>query len=174
MRREFYFALNASGLPPSSTLTQRQKLATGEEVSMENVWFAAALWLGLAFLASAISIRLAISAALIEIIVGAVAGNTIGLQLNDWINFLAGFGAILLTFLAGSEIDPRVIRKHFGPSLGIGVVSFLAPSEAVLPAYLVGMALAAVFLTDHELPHRLRVIAFGVLTPFYFLKAGSC
>jgi nucleotide-binding universal stress UspA family protein len=43
----------------------------------------------------------------------------------------------------------------------------------VLPAYLVGMALAPAFLTDHELPHRLRVIAFGILTPFYFLKAGS-
>jgi Kef-type K+ transport system membrane component KefB len=89
--------------------------------------FTAALWLGLAFLASVISIRIAISVALIEIVVGAVAGNTIGLQLNDWVNFLAGFGAILLTFLAGSEIDPRVIKKHLGPSLGIGVVSFLAP-----------------------------------------------
>jgi Kef-type K+ transport system membrane component KefB len=94
---------------------------------MENVWFTAALWLGLAFLASVISIRIAISVALIEIVVGAVAGNTIGLRLNDWVNFLAGFGAILLTFLAGSEIDPRVIKKHLGPSLGIGLVSFLAP-----------------------------------------------
>jgi Kef-type K+ transport system membrane component KefB len=46
-------------------------------------------------------------------------------------------------------------------------------SEAVLPAYLVGMALAGAFQRDHELPHRLRVIAFTVLTPFYFLKAGS-
>src|SRR6185437_14169711 len=94
---------------------------------MEGVWFASALWLGLAFLAAVVSIRLAISVALIEIVVGAVAGNTIGLQLTDWINFLAGFGAILLTFLAGSEIDPGVIRKHFGPSLGIGLVSFFAP-----------------------------------------------
>jgi Kef-type K+ transport system membrane component KefB len=268
---------------------------------MENVWLASALWLGLAFLAAVVSIRVAISVALVEILVGAVAGNTIGLQLTDWINFLAGFGAILLTFLAGSEIDPRVIRKHFGPSLGIGLVSFFAPylgcllfaryglgwswpqaqiagialsttsvavvyavmtgfnktelgkiilaacfvtdlgtvlalgivfarfdqwmllfgavtaavlavlprfapwlfrtlgqrvsepgvkfvalilfglgglaavagSEAVLPAYLVGMALAPAFLADHELPHRLRIIAFAVLTPFYFLKAGS-
>ena len=77
---------------------------------MENVWFTAALWLGLAFLASMISIRVAISVALIEIMVGAVAGNTIGLQLTEWVNFLAGFGAILLTFLAGSEIDPQVVR----------------------------------------------------------------
>jgi Kef-type K+ transport system membrane component KefB len=56
---------------------------------------------------------------------------------------------------------------------GLGGLAALAGSEAVLPAYLVGMALAPAFLADHELPHRLRVIAFGILTPFYFLKAGS-
>jgi len=46
-------------------------------------------------------------------------------------------------------------------------------SEAVLPAYIIGMALAPAFQHDPELPHRMRVIAFAVLTPFYFLKAGS-
>ena len=56
---------------------------------------------------------------------------------------------------------------------GFGGLAAVAGSEAVLPAYLVGMALAPAFLADHELPHRLRVIAFGLLTPFYFLKAGS-
>ena len=61
--------------------------------------------------ASLISIRVAISVALIEIVVGAFAGNVIGLQITDWVNFLAGFGAILLTFLAGTEIDPRIVRK---------------------------------------------------------------
>jgi Kef-type K+ transport system membrane component KefB len=94
---------------------------------MENVRLASALWLGLALLASVISIRIAMSVALIEIMVGAVAGNTIGLHLAEWANFLAGFGAILLTFLAGTEIDSRVMRKHLGASLGIGVASFLAP-----------------------------------------------
>lgn len=270
---------------------------------MENVWLVSAVWLGLALLASVISIRVAMSVALVEIIVGAVAGNTIGLQLTDWVNFLAGFGAILLTFLAGTEIDSRVVRKHFWSSMSIGIIGFLAPyigvllyaryaidwswpqaqiagislsttsvavvyavmvetgfnktemgkvilaacfindlgtvlalgvvfahfdywlalfgavtaaalwmlprfapwfftkvghrvsepetkfislvllglgglasiagSEAVLPAYLVGMALAPAFLADPELPHRMRIIAFTILTPFYFLKAGS-
>ena len=46
-------------------------------------------------------------------------------------------------------------------------------SEAVLPAYVVGMALAPAFKHHHELPNRMRAIAFSVLTPFYFLKAGS-
>jgi Kef-type K+ transport system membrane component KefB len=105
---------------------------------MANVWLASAVWLGLALLASLISIRIAISVALIEIVVGAIAGNTIGLHLTEWVNFLAGFGAILLTFLAGTEIDAQVIRKHFWSSMSIGVVGFVT-----------------------------------ILTPFYFLKAGS-
>ena len=79
---------------------------------MENVWLQSAVWLGLALVASIISIRVAISVALIEIMVGVVAGNTIGLHLTEWVNFLAGFGAILLTFLAGTEIDSSVIRRN--------------------------------------------------------------
>ncbi|MGH6798839.1 MAG: cation:proton antiporter, partial [Roseiarcus sp.] len=89
---------------------------------MASVWLQSALWLGLALLASLISIRVAVSVALIEIVVGAAAGNLIGLQITDWVNFLAGFGAILLTFLAGAEIDPRVVKKHFWSSMTIGVV----------------------------------------------------
>ncbi|MFN3746804.1 MAG: cation:proton antiporter [Hyphomicrobiaceae bacterium] len=270
---------------------------------MDNVWLASALWIGLALLASIISIRIAMSVALVEIMVGAAAGNAFGLEITPWVNFLAGFGAIMLTFLAGTEIDSNIIRRKLGPSLGIGVMSFAAPyigvllwahylegwnwaaaqiagislsttsvavvyavmvesgfnrtelgkiilaacfitdlgtvlalgivfahfdawlalfgaataaalwmlpkfapwffdkvghrvsepetkfvslvllglgglsqiagSEAVLPAYLVGMALAPAFMKDPELPHRMRIIAFTILTPFYFLKAGS-
>src|SRR5579863_6615716 len=99
---------------------------------MENVWLTSAIWLGLALAASIISIRIAMSVALVEIVVGAVAGNTIGLHLTEWVNFLAGFGAILLTFLAGTEIDPNVVRKHFRSSTTIGVVGFFAPYVGVL------------------------------------------
>ncbi|HLY58919.1 MAG TPA: cation:proton antiporter, partial [Stellaceae bacterium] len=55
----------------------------------------------------------------------------------------------------------------------LGGFASVAGSEAVLPAYLVGMALAPVFIRNPELPRRMRIIAFSVLTPFYFLKAGS-
>jgi Kef-type K+ transport system membrane component KefB len=273
------------------------------EDGMDNVWLASALWIGLALIASVLSVWVAISVALTEIVVGAVAGNLIGLPLAPWVNFLAGFGAILLTFLAGAEIDPEVVRRKFWPSMTIGVVGFAAPyigvllfaryavgwpwpqaqiagislsttsvavvyavmvetgfnrtelgkiilaacfvndlgtvlalglvfahydlwlalfvgvtvvalwllakfaprllqalgervsepqtkfvalvllllgglasiagSEAVLPAYLVGMVLAPTFLRDRELPNRMRIVAFTILTPFYFLKAGS-
>ena len=99
---------------------------------MSNVWLASSVWLALALAASIISIRVAISVALIEIVVGAIAGNTIGLEITPWVNFLAGFGAILLTFLAGTEIDAQVIRKNLGASVGIGIASFLAPYLGVL------------------------------------------
>jgi Kef-type K+ transport system membrane component KefB len=99
---------------------------------MTGVWLQSALWLGLAFLASLISIRVAISVALIEIVLGAIAGNLVGLTITEWVNFLAGFGAILLTFLAGAEIDPRIVRKHFWSSVTIGVVGFVAPYLGVL------------------------------------------
>ena len=270
---------------------------------MDNLWLASAVWIGLALASSVISIRLALSVALIEIMVGTLGGNLIGLPLTPWVNYLAGFGAILLTFLAGAEVDIAVVRRNFGASVGIGFISFLLPylgcmlaaryllgwdwpqaqiagislsttsvavvyavmvetglnktelgkiilaacfitdlgtvlalgivfanfnqwliafaaatgvavwllprfapwffakvgrrvsepeikflllvlfalggfatavgSEAVLPAYLVGMALAPAFQRDPELPHRMRTIAFAILTPFYFLKAGS-
>jgi Kef-type K+ transport system membrane component KefB len=99
---------------------------------MASVWLQSALWLGLALLASLVSIRVAVSVALAEIVVGAAAGNLIGLQTTDWVNFLAGFGAILLTFLAGTEIDPRIVKKHFWSSMTIGVMGFLAPYLGVL------------------------------------------
>jgi Kef-type K+ transport system membrane component KefB len=257
----------------------------------------------LAFLASILSIRIGVSVALLEIATGVIAGNFIGFHTTEWINFLATFGAGLLTFLAGAEIDPDSLRTHLKAALVIGLVSFLAPfllawafaywvvgwtysgslicgialsttsvavvyavmvesglsstdigkmilaacfvtdfgtvlalgiffadfsrwmivfvgvlavvlrylprvvrsvittfgasrvsepevkfvflvlfflgglatmarSEAVLPAYLVGLVVAGVFLQDRILVNRMRSIAFTMLTPFYFIKAG--
>ncbi len=95
---------------------------------MENTWYVAAVWIGLALIASVISMRTAISVALIEICVGVIGGNFLGLDPKvEWISFLASFGAILLTFLAGAEIEPEILRKYGKESLGIGLVSFLFP-----------------------------------------------
>jgi Kef-type K+ transport system membrane component KefB len=96
-------------------------------VVAHNVWFIAAGWMAVAFVASLISIRLGISVALIEIFMGVLAGNFLHFQTTEWINFLATFGAGLLTFLAGAEIDPISLKTHWKPAAGIGVVSFLMP-----------------------------------------------
>jgi Kef-type K+ transport system membrane component KefB len=267
-----------------------------------NVWLMAAGWMALALLASLISIRVGVSVALIEILIGVVAGNFLGLHSTSWIDFLATFGSGLLTFLAGAEIEPAALKRHLKPALAIGAVSFLFPflgaaafaywvahwelhasyiagialsttsvavvyatmietglnrtelgklilaacfvtdfgtvlalgiifanfngwlalfvgvtavvlwylprmtrfviksvghrvsepevkfvflvlfalgglakvaqSEAVLPAYLIGLVIAGVFVRDRVLMDRMRSIAFTMLTPFYFIKAG--
>jgi Kef-type K+ transport system membrane component KefB len=54
----------------------------------------------------------------------------------------------------------------------LGGLATTAKSEAVLPAYLLGLVVAGVFLRDKTLVHRMRSIAFAVFTPFYFIKAG--
>jgi len=270
---------------------------------MEQLWWDASFWIALALVSSLISLRVGISVALIELIVGIAAGNTFRPYVTEWVNFLASFGAIVLTFLAGAELESRTLRKFWKESLVLGILSFLGPfglswlaaefllgweqsaaqiaglalsttsvavvyavmlesglnekpigklilaacfvtdlgtvivlgllftsfglqfwifigitgaalfflpkftrlyllkvnahssepevkyvylvlmllaylavgggSEGVLPAYLVGMVLADTFLANKELIRRMRATTFALLTPFYFLKAGS-
>src|SRR5207245_8995767 len=82
-------------------------------------------------------------------------------------------------------LTPRFFRLYGGrPSeleakylllclLGMGALATWADSEAVLPAYLIGMVLAGTVGKDHALIRRLRTLTFGMLTPFYFIRAGS-
>ncbi len=85
---------------------------------MTEIWFQAALWLGLALIATILSIYLRIATALSEIVVGTIAQLIIGALLGasilagdaSWVQFLSGAGAILLTFLAGAELD-RCLQK---------------------------------------------------------------
>lgn len=288
---------------------------------MTHVWSQAALWLGLALLATLGSFWFRIATALSEIVVGIIAqlligviavavlhhSHTVGTTVmgtdDSWIKFLSGTGAIVLTFLAGAELDPAVFRAKLGEAVVIGLVAFFAPffgcaaaahyllhwsaqaswltgvalsttsvavvyavmlelglnrteygksilaacfvndlgtvialglifapftlrtlvfavgcaaalvaiywitprffhrygnrpsemeakyllfvlfglgalatwsdSEAVLPAYLIGMVLAGTVGKDHVLVRRLRTLTFGLLTPFYFIRAGS-
>lgn len=95
--------------------------------SLNNVDGIAALWIGLAFVASVISWRIGLSVALVEILLGVFGGNVLGMSTNDWIDFLAGFGSVLLTFLAGAEIDPGSLRRFLAPSLVIGGIGFALP-----------------------------------------------
>jgi Kef-type K+ transport system membrane component KefB len=271
-----------------------------------NVYWVAAAWIGLALLASLISIRIGVSVALVELLVGAVVGNIPGaahiVQQTSFTSFLATLGSAVLTFLAGAEIDPHSLRRNWKAAVSLGLVSFLAPfigalfftrmvlhwswpasqiagvalsttsvavvyavmiesglnrqevgklilaacfvtdlgtvlalggmfadlnwlllvfvvvtaiamwfmpaatrvvlrtvggrvsepeikflflvlfalgglassarSEAVLPAYLIGLVVAGVFLRDRVIVDRLRTIAFALLTPFFFIRAG--
>jgi len=92
-----------------------------------NQWLTAALWMALALGASVVSIRFAISVALTEILFGVIGGNLLHLHVTEWVTFLAGLGSVMLTFLAGAEIEVETLRDHWKPVLAIGFVSFLAP-----------------------------------------------
>jgi Kef-type K+ transport system membrane component KefB len=96
-----------------------------------NIYLIAATWMALALCASLISIRAGIAVALAEILVGAAAGNMPGVsglvQQTAFTTFLASLGSVMLTFLAGAEIDPVSLRRHWKASLSIGVVSFTLP-----------------------------------------------
>ena len=102
---------------------------------MTEIWTQAALWLALALIATLAAIWLRIATALSEIVVGTIAQLIIGAALGSallagdasWLKFLAGAGAILLTFLAGAELDPVVFRQQWKRATLIGLVSFAAP-----------------------------------------------
>jgi Kef-type K+ transport system membrane component KefB len=81
----------------------------------------------LIFLGSLISVETGISVALIEITLGVIGGNFLKLSSTPWLTFIAGFGGILLTFLAGAEVDLVILREKAKESLLIGVFSFLGP-----------------------------------------------
>jgi Kef-type K+ transport system membrane component KefB len=97
---------------------------------MEAIQLAAIL-LSAALLASMVSVEVGISVALVELALGIVLGNTFRLDPNEsWLVFLASFASVVLTFLAGAEVDPDDFRERFGASITIGVVSFAGPFVA--------------------------------------------
>ena len=93
---------------------------------MEPVQLAAIL-MALVVLASMLSVELGIAVALFELGLGVIAGNLFDLHSQEWLDFIATFASIVLTFLAGLEIDPGDFRERLGPSLAIGFVSFIGP-----------------------------------------------
>ena len=101
-------------------------------IPADNLWAFAAVWLALATAAAFIARRVGLAAALVEILLGVLAGNLIGLRSTAWVDFVAGFGSIMLTFLAGAEIEPAVLRRQLKPAAVIGAISFFAPFLAAM------------------------------------------
>ncbi len=93
---------------------------------MESAYIAMLAGL-LILLASMASVEMGLSVALIEIAFGVVAGNLLGLHTAPWLDFLASFAGIVLTFLAGAEVDVALMRQKLKESLVIGGLSFAAP-----------------------------------------------
>jgi Kef-type K+ transport system membrane component KefB len=86
-------------------------------------------------LASMVSVELGLSVALIELVAGFVVGNALNLDVPSWLSFIGSFAGVLLTFLAGAEVDVPQLRREWRASVSIGLVSFAAPFVVGLIAY---------------------------------------
>jgi Kef-type K+ transport system membrane component KefB len=98
----------------------------------------AAVLAGVILVASVMSVELGVTVALLELTLGVVAGNAFHIHSQGWLDFIASFASIVLTFLAGMEVDPDYLRNRAKSTVGIGVASFAGPFVvASLAAYLV-------------------------------------
>ena len=145
---------------------------------MENVWFLAAVWVGLALIATLLAIWFRISTALSEIVVGTVAQLIIGIIVGPnalgssaaWVSFLAGTGAIVLTFLAGAELDPNVFRLKWKEAVVVGLAGFLAPflGAAAAARYLLGWDVGPSWLTGVALSTTSVAVVYAVMLELGF------
>jgi Kef-type K+ transport system membrane component KefB len=143
---------------------------------MTEIWAQAALWLALALVASLLSIWFRVATALSEIVVGTIAQLFIGALLGSailagdatWIKFLSGAGAILLTFLAGAELDPVVFRKQWKQATAIGLVSFAGPffGCAALARWGLGWSVDASWLAGIAMSTTSVAVVYAVMLEF--------
>jgi Kef-type K+ transport system membrane component KefB len=145
---------------------------------MEQVWFVAALWLLLALIAVLVANWLRVSTALSEIVVGTVAQLAIGALVGGealgakapWITFLAGTGAIVLTFLAGAELDPDVFRAKWKESSAVGLVGFFGPffGAALVAHYILHWAWRPSWLAGVALSTTSVAVVYAVMLELGF------
>src|SRR5207247_1725644 len=85
----------------------------------------------LILVAAIVSVEFGISVAIIEITLGVAGSSLFGLRPTPWIDFIGSFAGIVLTFMAGAEVDRQLLRREWRPALLICGLSFLLPFVAV-------------------------------------------
>jgi len=149
---------------------------------MQNVWALASLWVGLALVATLLAIWFKISTALTEIVVGTVAQliigalvGTVGLGASsEWITFLAGTGAIVLTFLASAELDPVIFRTKWKEAMVVGLVGFLGPffGCTAVAHYILHWTSRSSWLAGVALSTTSVAVVYAVMLELGFNKTG--
>jgi glutathione-regulated potassium-efflux system ancillary protein KefC len=145
---------------------------------MTATWALAALWLGLALAATLLSIWMRIATALSEIVVGIIAQLVIGALIGgaalgtgeSWVQFLSGTGAIVLTFLAGAELDPVVFKRKWRQASAVGLVSFAGPFLGCTAAayWVLHWQLQASWLAGVALSTTSVAVVYAVMLEFGF------
>jgi Kef-type K+ transport system membrane component KefB len=150
------------------------------EDPMLDMFNIAAVWLALAVFSTILANRLKISMALMEICVGALAGYIAArffdpdiLKPNaEWMKFIAGSGAVLLTFLAGAELDPVSIRKKIKEVTVVGLIGFFAPfiGCSALAYFALGWDPRASLLGGIALSTTSMAVVYAVMLEYGFNK----
>ncbi|MCX7857760.1 MAG: cation:proton antiporter [Deltaproteobacteria bacterium] len=140
---------------------------------MEHVFFTATFWLGLAVIAAIIAYHLKVSIALMEICIGAVVAalaNQLGFTgipgvNEEWLKFLASAGACFLTFLAGAELEPQVMREKIKEANVIGLIGFFSPfiGCSIVARYVLGWDLRASLLAGVALSTTSIAVVYSVM-----------
>ena len=138
---------------------------------MFEILLKASFWFFLALISTVIATKLRLATALTEIAVGAIASLAIansGISIGEndmWIKFIAGVGAIMLTFLAGAELEPEILKTRWKETAGIGLIAFLAPflGCTAFAYYLLGWSLKASWLAGVALSTTSVAVVYAVM-----------
>ena len=158
---------------------------------MESIFTTATLWLALAVLSALLASSLRISVALVEICVGVAAAalatalgyHDLLLADSEWVRFLAASGAVVLTFLAGAELDPEAVKAKLTEVSLVGLVGFIAPflGCTAVAYYVLGWDVNASWLAGVALSTTSMAVVYAVMFETGFNKTefgkgilGSC
>lgn len=124
---------------------------------MEHIYGLGTVYMAFAVISAVIAYHLRISIAVVEMIVAACIANLsiyfTGLNIfepsSEWVKILASFASVLLTFLAGSEIDSKVIKEKYIESFLVGFTGFLSSFLVafLISKYIMGFDLKASILS---------------------------
>ncbi|MEW6107543.1 MAG: cation:proton antiporter [Nitrospirota bacterium] len=140
---------------------------------MQEVFTTASIWLFLAIISTVLASHLRVSIALMEICIGVGAAaiaesylgsNALGAN-QEWLKFLASSGAVILTFLAGAELEPEAIRTKLKEVSFVGLVGFLAPflGCALTARYFLGWDSRASWLAGVALSTTSMAVVYAVM-----------
>jgi len=145
---------------------------------MANAWALSALWVGLALIATLLAIWFRVATALSEIIVGTVAQLIIGaflgsgglLASTQWVTYLAGTGAIVLTFLAGAELEPAIFQTTWREALLVGMAGFVGPflGCTLVGHYVLGWSVRSSWLCGVALSTTSVAVVYAVMLELGF------
>ncbi len=119
-----------------------------------------------------LSSRAKISSSIIEVALGIVLANALSLKIEGWLDFLGTFGGLTLTFLAGVEVESRLLRSKAKVSSVIGTLAFLVPliGELVFLTLFTDWSWSAKLAASLALTTTSIAVVYAVLTEYGIMR----